>query len=88
MAGDAGVNQIYYWSNNGIDSNKIGRTDTTAPGFGRSTGQVSFTRPSGKSFIKWNTAADGTGTDYFPGDNVEQLLAQSTDLYAVWETPH
>lgn len=84
MAGDTGGNGIYYWSNNGIDTNKTMLGETTAPGFGRGSYQISFTRPSGKSFIKWNTAADGSGTDYFPGDNVEQLLGSGTDLYAIW----
>lgn len=84
MAGDTGGNGIYYWSNNGIDSTKTMLEETTAPGFGHGSYLVSFVRPSGKSFIKWNTAADGTGTDYFPGDNVEQLLGSGTDLYAIW----
>lgn len=84
MTGDTGGNKIYYWSNNGIDTNKVASADTTAPGFGHGSYLISFTRPSGKSFIKWNTAADGSGTDYFPGDNVEQLLGSGTDLYAIW----
>lgn len=84
MAGETSGNQIYYWSNNGIDNTKIGVDDTTAPGFGHGVGQVFFARPSGKSFIKWNTAADGSGTDYFPGDNVEYLREQGIGLYAIW----
>ena len=84
MAGSGNENGIYYWSNNGIDSNKIGLEDTTAPGFGYGSYLIRFTRPSGKSFIKWNTAADGSGTDYFPGDDVSHLLGQEADLYAIW----
>ena len=48
-----------------------------------------FTR-SGYSFVKWNTKADGTGTDYQDEQritNTSNLLAttQTLNLYAVWE---
>lgn len=43
--------------------------------------ECTFTAPSGKRFSKWNTKADGTGTDYAvgakPGADVE--------LFAIWE---
>lgn len=84
QGGGSGGGVIYYWSNNGIDTNKVASTDTTAPGFGHGSYLISFTRPSGKSFIKWNTVADGSGTDYFPGDDVSHLLGQESDLYAIW----
>ena len=47
--------------------------------------QCSFDPPSesGKVFLKWNTAADGTGDDYHPGDVVEDDL----ELYAIWSLP-
>ena len=38
---------------------------------------------SGYSFSGWNTAADGTGTSYSPGDTVE--ITTDTTLYAQWE---
>ena len=41
----------------------------------------SFTAPTAKEFIKWNTSADGTGTDYNIGDPVEEDL----ELYAKWD---
>ena len=37
-----------------------------------------------KVFAGWNTAADGTGTSYYPGDVVSSTV---TDLYAVWAQP-
>ncbi|MFP4416715.1 MAG: InlB B-repeat-containing protein [Chitinispirillaceae bacterium] len=35
------------------------------------------------SFIGWNTAADGSGTGYYPGDSL-QIGAESIVLYAQW----
>jgi len=37
---------------------------------------------TGYDFVKWNTAADGTGTDYEPGD--EYIINAAVTLYAVW----
>ena len=36
-----------------------------------------------EGFICWNTAADGTGTDYYPGD-VYIMPAENVTLYAKW----
>lgn len=36
-------------------------------------------------FVSWNTKADGTGTDYFPGQEVKGLTTDNTiTLYARW----
>ena len=43
-----------------------------------------FTAPSGKVFYGWNTAADGSGDSYQPGDAIE--LNANTTLYAQWGT--
>ena len=43
-----------------------------------------FTAPSGKTFYGWNTAADGSGDSYQPGDAIE--LSANTTLYAQWGT--
>lgn len=34
--------------------------------------------------VKWNTEADGTGTDYTPDDATAKMPASSTTLYAIW----
>jgi hypothetical protein len=34
-------------------------------------------------FIEWNTAADGTGTGYDPGDTIS--VTADVTLYAIWE---
>ena len=39
---------------------------------------------SGKTFMGWNTADDGTGDSYEPGDEVEEDLT----LYAQWENTY
>ena len=40
-----------------------------------------FTPPSGKTFIEWNTAADGSGTSYEEGASINSDLT----LYAIWK---
>lgn len=41
-----------------------------------------FTPPNGKTFVKYNTAADGTGTNYVPGQLV--TMSANLKLYAIW----
>ena len=41
-----------------------------------------FYAPEGTEFYGWNTAADGSGTMYFPGNTFTP--AANTTLYAVW----
>jgi hypothetical protein len=93
---DTGV--IYTPSGSGVISGTyivryFGNTNTggTAPTDGSSpyTGGSSVTllgntslAKSGYSFGGWNTAADGTGTNYVPGDTF--TINANTDLYANW----
>lgn len=35
-------------------------------------------------FVEWNTAADGTGISYQPGDTLSSDVNQSLTLYAIW----
>ena len=44
----------------------------------------SFTAPTGKSFVGWNTAADGTGTSYGNGESIS--LSSNITLYAQWDS--
>ncbi len=39
---------------------------------------------SGYTFTEWNTASNGSGTAYDPGDSYA-LGASNTTLYAIWE---
>lgn len=44
--------------------------------------KLGFTAPNTKSFSKWNTKADGTGTDYSAADSY--TAEADLKLYAVW----
>ena len=84
---DNGGYTITYVANNGADpaeenvtDGKLAGTDYTI--LNNSDTKLGFTAPATKAFSKWNTKADGTGTDY------SAAATYSTDadltLYAVW----
>ena len=54
----------------------------TAPGGTAVTLRANAFEKEGLTFMKWNTKADGTGTDYEPGDSF--TLNEDVTLYAVW----
>jgi len=39
----------------------------------------------GYTFSHWNTAADGSGTSYFVGDNLPSSPSVDNNYYAIWE---
>jgi len=43
-----------------------------------------FDAPVGYRFDKWNTASDGSGTDYYAGDATAPVTANGLTLYAQW----
>ena len=47
---------------------------------------ISNTKPTktGYTFSKWNTKADGSGTNYNPGGSITVTSAGTTTLYAIW----
>ena len=55
---------------------KAGHYDHDAPTCG-------FAAPEGQAFAGWNTASDGSGTQYSVGDSVH--VDKATTLYAIWE---
>lgn len=60
-------------------------TDPSSPYDAGSTIVVlanSFTPPSTKTFVNWNTKADGTGVAYSPGETIPAV--QNNTLYAQW----
>ncbi len=58
--------------------------NTYAPGAGVTVlGNVNSLTRTDYVFSKWNTAADGSGTDYNPGDTFN--IAANTTLYAKWQ---
>jgi uncharacterized repeat protein (TIGR02543 family) len=69
-----------------------GTGDSTTTANIRYTEQFTFQEPlttyEGYTFVKWNTAQDGSGTDYLKGQTVSKLCLTdggSIDLYAIWE---
>lgn len=43
---------------------------------------ANFTMTDG-TFVCWNTSADGTGKDYYPGDQI--VITENLQLYAKWQ---
>lgn len=84
---DNGSYTITYVANNNADPAEPDVSEAKLAGasytiLNNSDSKLSFTAPASKSFSKWNTKADGTGTDY------AAAATYSTDadlkLYAVW----
>lgn len=78
------------WTENTYDVtyNANGGTGTTAAQNGHyiTLRDNGFTAPSGKTFVEWNTANDGSGDSYNPGEEVE--LTANLALYAIWATDY
>lgn len=74
--GNAGT---VYYNGNGNTGGSTANTTWNYPNTGtvRANG---FTK-TGYTFARWNTAANGTGTDYFPNGTAP---ADGTTLYAIW----
>ncbi|MBR0430995.1 InlB B-repeat-containing protein, partial [Candidatus Saccharibacteria bacterium] len=62
---------------------------TVYSGFEISLSANSFTAPSGKILVGWNTSAEGSGVAYDPGQTVTDLTTSgsSITLYAQWGDP-
>lgn len=72
-SGGQSVSYTITYDKNGGTGTMSSTTNTVA--------ECGFTAPSGKTFSKWNTAANGSGTDYAPGATASSDL----DLFAIWE---
>lgn len=85
---DNSVYHITYKANNAADpaeddvvkAELAGATHTVLGNSG--SGGTGFTAPATKSFSKWNTKADGTGTDYAAAASYTAIA--DLTLYAVW----
>jgi hypothetical protein len=56
-------------------------TATTTTTIGGNTGSLTRT---GFTFSRWNTVADGSGTNYGPGYTTTYAGGASITLYAIW----
>jgi hypothetical protein len=83
---DNGTYNITYVGNNSVPAEE----DVVIPAMAGSTytvlnnsdSKLGFTAPAGKTFSKWNTKADGTGTDYAAAATYS--VTADLKLYAVW----
>ncbi|MBP5392764.1 MAG: InlB B-repeat-containing protein, partial [Bacteroidaceae bacterium] len=71
---------VTYKANGGTGSDVV---ETYYQGYNVPVAANTFTR-FGYIFSKWNTSADGTGTDYLPEATITNISA-NIDLYAQWE---
>lgn len=72
--------QVVYHSNAGNDDTlKITSKNQTAKPAN------TFIAPNGKLFVVWNTRANGSGSDYAPGEGVPAANKKVVDLYAIWK---
>jgi uncharacterized repeat protein (TIGR02543 family) len=69
-----------YYNGNGNDGGSTANTTWTYPSTSGTVRANGFTR-TGYTFARWNTAANGSGTDYFPGGSTP---SDGTTLYAIW----
>lgn len=84
---DNGPAKITYVANNGATPAEDDVVIETARGgsytvLNNSDSKLSFTAPATKSFSKWNTKADGSGTDYAAA--ASYTANDDLTLYAVW----
>ena len=79
---------VTYKANNGADPAEADVVDGALAGTSYTvrdnagTGGTGFTAPATKSFSKWNTKADGSGTDYAAA--ASYTANADLTLYAVW----
>ena len=88
---DNGTYNITYVANNGLTGDSAEEDVVIAAMAGstytilnNSAENLSFTAPATKSFSKWNTKADGSGTDYAAAGTY--TVTADLKLYAVWAT--
>lgn len=77
--------KVTYIANNGKSDEDVVKTKTPGVAYtvlGNSDSALSFAAPDGKTFSKWNTKADGSGTDYATG--ASYATDADLTLYAVW----
>ncbi len=70
---------VVYDGNGGVDFDGSTTVSDTS-----NTVDRNFFTYDGRVFISWNTAADGSGTTYNPGDHIDYPSNGHVTLYAQW----
>lgn len=81
----ANSHTVTYVPNNGTTEDSVVKTEiagATHTVLNNSDASLSFTAPATKSFSKWNTKADGSGTDKAAASTI--TMTEDVVLYAVW----
>lgn len=76
---------VTYKANNGTTEADVVKTEiagATHTVLNNSDASLGFTAPATKSFSKWNTKADGSGTDYAAAATIS--MTADVELFAVW----
>ncbi len=73
---------ITYMGNNGTEETYIATEEKGATHTVLANSVTKFTAPSTKAFSKWNTKADGSGTDYAAA--ASYTANADLTLYAIW----
>lgn len=78
-----GAYTVTYKANNGTEEEDVVKAELNGATHTVLANTVTgFTAPATKSFSKWNTKADGTGTDYAAAASI--TMTADITLYAVW----
>ena len=85
-----------------VSFNKNGGTGNTPDSFVKTTDNIVYIEAASETddtidliptktgyvFVGWNTAADGSGTMYQPGDEYTPIQKTNVTLYAIWKDPN
>ena len=77
---------VTYEKNSPLGQNATGTMEDTSSPYLKDSEvkvQANAYACAGYTFKRWNTAADGSGTDYYAGDTFK--VQQDTVLYAIWD---
>ena len=81
-AGFASAFSVTYKANGGTGADYVVQEAAGATHTVLANTVTEFTAPSGKAFSKWNTKADGSGTDKAAAATI--TMSEDVTLYAVW----
>ncbi|MBQ8548228.1 MAG: InlB B-repeat-containing protein, partial [Lachnospiraceae bacterium] len=76
---------INYIANNGSDKEEtFFYSESVTYATIKTVAELGYSPVTSKKFLCWNTMADGSGTDYYPGDRFNFVTTGIQTLYAKW----